>query len=1583
MRRRTPPPSLTDATLRPEVTKSTPTSLPESPVSPRTQSDPLKVQLLVHMSLDRPPRAIPNGTQAPQATQPAETHKAAAATPRGSPLPMPAKSAPFGLPPDRTVEQYRDDPVCRLSGTNYKVDARVEVAKAAWPQLLAILDSGAGPNLIRADHLSEDALRGIDTSREVVTLASASGHSLDVLGITRLRVQVGNQVTSHEFVVTRQLNADVILGCHYLDAAVEDIHVQRRTLELLSGECVPIVRRRATVPTMSSTTEAAKLSRRVVDSHRAIRVTRMTKIPARTQAFVPVQGPMRGLQLISPRPALFDKYRCVVANGVADVKPNVEFYVLVANVSEHDVVLRKHTRVAVATPAPHVNTIFPLTEEILEDSSTPTGDAAAESLHLEEGVVAPDHQRRSLSTKEERALRHLTTKKARKADIFDVEDVPLDDIDADDQSRVREMLRPFQEMWRPGRVGRVNVTQHHIDIKEGARPQYSQPYRAGPHARQVIQNTIDEMLAQDIIEPARSEWAAPVVLAPKPDGTLRFCVDYRKLNAVTVKDRYPLPRMEDCLDSLGDAKFFSTLDCNWGFWQIPLAAEDRHKTAFTTHAGPYQYKRMPFGLCNAPATYQRTLDVLLAGLKWQTCLVYVDDVIVFSKTFSEHLSDVAKVLGILKAAGLSMNMRKCKFFSKTVDYLGHVIRPGHLAVAEKNTAAVRGATYPRTQTELRSFLGTCNVYRRFVPNFAHVAAPLNQLLTKGTDCDLPSPTPEQWKAFELLKQALTSPPVLQLPDPNLEFSIDTDASAFQAGCALFQHADDGVRHPIGFWSRSLSPAERKYSAGEREALAIIFAVQLLHPYLWGRHFTVYTDHQALRWVFGLDDPTGRLSRWALRLQDFDFTVKYKKGADNVVADTVSRLPTYGLTSFEPEVELPVFVAEPKAVPAYPRRVDTASWSDADKNPEDAGAGDPRGLLQWPDALEIFAAGEAHVELITIDELLKAQAEDGECQRYAALAASGRDRDFVIDERGLIVRLAPVDGARQVIIPKSLRARALHLAHHTPVAGHPGVSRQYYTMRRSMYWPSMIADVRSCASRCDACARERVKLRTHQAPLKLFPANAPLEYVAVDILGPLPRASSGHRFILVMTDRFSKLTRAVAMRTCTALAVSKAFLEYWVFAYGAPTQLLTDNGSQFASGLFAFTCSHLGVRNMFTTTYHPQTNGQAERFNRTLLASLRAFVGEHPKTWPAFVGAVTYAYNTQVHSSTRVPPFDLVVTRPPQSMVIERTPELAQPTSARSEARRFKAHVKSLVAEARSQLATSQERYKASFDARINPLKPARAGDWVFVERAGPEADASTGERRRHKLQWRALGPYQVLRADSNTVTLDKDGLVEVVSRDRISRADVGERHAPENNEAPSLKEGVAQEKTASSRLSGVLEGDVAITNTRNKDQGEPENPRGATRQEEEAPDRDVSWSTDAGRQQPPDRHSLRLRSQGSEAVTKDAKRQASQKPQRNDPRGKNEEPVDDDWAPQPLERVPLARSRKRVRHRSNTQEYPLGRVVDHDAEMGLFRCRWSGYAPEADTWEPATHLPYSKVRAYFRKVGLQPPSGLKKTCRPH
>jgi RNase H-like domain found in reverse transcriptase/Reverse transcriptase (RNA-dependent DNA polymerase) len=358
---------------------------------------------------------------------------------------------------------------------------------------------------------------------------------------------------------------------------------------------------------------------------------------------------------------------------------------------------------------------------------------------------------------------------------------------------------------------------------------------------------------------------------------MRFCIDYRRLNALTVRDSYPLPRMDECIDSLGDARIFSTLDCNSGYWQIPVEAADRAKTTFTSREGLYWFLRMPFGLRNAPETFQRFVDITLAGLTWNTCLVYIDDIIVFSKTAKEHLSHLDEVLHRLYRAGLYLNIKKSHFFKETVSYVGHVIHPGKLSVAGKNTSALKTAKFPTTQSELRSFLGLCNVYRRFVPGFAKISAPLNALLRKGESPQLSELSLEQKEAFEKLRHNLLDPPILALARAEGLFTLDTDASQNQIGCCLFQDQLDGSKHPVCYWSRVLSSAEKNYSTTEKECLAILWAILQLRPYLDGKRFVIRTDHNSLRWVLNLADAQGRLARWRLQLLEFDFEVQYSPG----------------------------------------------------------------------------------------------------------------------------------------------------------------------------------------------------------------------------------------------------------------------------------------------------------------------------------------------------------------------------------------------------------------------------------------------------------------------------------------------------------------------------------------------------------------------------------------------------------------------------------------------------------------------------------------------------------------------------------
>jgi len=309
--------------------------------------------------------------------------------------------------------------------------------------------------------------------------------------------------------------------------------------------------------------------------------------------------------------------------------------------------------------------------------------------------------------------------------------------------------------------------------------------------------------------------------------------------------------MNECIDSLGEATIFSTLDCNAGYWQVAIAPEDREKTAFVCHEGAYQYKRMPFGSTNAPATFQRALDIILSGVKWQRCLIYLDDVIVFSKTEEEHVGHVECALRLLRDAEVTLRLPKCRFFRKTVEYLGHEIKRGRLGVMDAHTRALREAHFPTTRTQGRSFVGICHVFRQFVPNFARMAAPLTDLMKSTAPVLVPSATPLQQQAFDRLKEALTTPPILELPRRRQKNVLDVDACGTQVGAALLQEHDDGKLQPVAFISRLLATNELPYRVLEKECLAVVWASLKLRPYLEGDRFLVRTDHDCLWWILNI------------------------------------------------------------------------------------------------------------------------------------------------------------------------------------------------------------------------------------------------------------------------------------------------------------------------------------------------------------------------------------------------------------------------------------------------------------------------------------------------------------------------------------------------------------------------------------------------------------------------------------------------------------------------------------------------------------------------------------------------------------
>ena len=1184
-----------------------------------------------------------------------------------------------------------------------------------------VLDTGAGPNIVH-EKLLPPSWKEKAAYRNLPRVTDASRNSMTLSGMVKLHVRLGDFTTQAPFLVASNLAVDAILGTTFIDKHVRSILPRERRVVLRHGPPITLL---GTKPGPEADRRANKGIPMATVSNK-VRVAKQVLLPPMSQREVMVNTDARGLLFLQNHPKTVTKNLSLMANGIMECtgKP---FWVTISNFRDRTVRLSKGSVVGLALPAPRA-IVTVTTEQAASLGSLGPNRNASVPHGPERETIKPDWR----------------------------EQVDIGPEYAPHRKDILNLLQDFEGMWS-GRLGTIKAAKHRIDLEEGAQPVYQPPYRAGHRARGIEKAEIGRMLQEGVIEPASSEWASPVVLVPKKDGTLRFCVDYRRLNKLTRRDSYPIPRMDECIDSLGDATVFTTLDCNSGYWQVEVDEPDRDKTTFTSHMGLFRFIRMPFGLKNAPATFQRAVDIVLSRVKWQYALVYLDDVIIYSKTLREHFTHLRTILDLLQEAGVSLKLPKCHFFQASVDYLGHVIRPGKLEVSTRTCDAIKRAKPPTTQTGIRSFIGLCNVFRRFVPNFARIATPLNRKLEKGQPFNFEVLTDPEYAAFEELKRRLVSPPILALPKRDGQYKLDTDACDTQVGSTLLQDQGGGDFHPVGYWSRALTKQEREYTTTEKECLAIVWSILLLRPYLEGQRFTVRTDHDSLKWVLNLADAKGRLARWRLRLSEFDFDVEHRAGVKHQAADALSRMETTGLDTRPLGDEIPCFTT----VSDIP------------------GEGLPcRGVtVRLPGIPEVLAVPQEESGLIpvTVSEILQGQREDSYCRAMTSEVGKAGSH-FEVNRIGLLCRKAPVDGSLQVVIPQSLRARVLYLSHYPRLQGHPGATRMYETMRRDYYWPHMASDIHQTVTDCRSCARVRGTLRRHQKKLTLFPAAGPLEFVAMDLFGPLPKTAHGNKHILVITDRFTKMCRAIPLRTAQAPQVAQAFLDSWVYPYGVPDTLLTDNGPQFTAKFFESVCGLLGIRHVLTTAYHPQTNGQAERFNRTLGTRLRHYVTEHQRDWDEFVQPLTYAYNMQVHRSTGTTPFDLVLTRHPPGIAVS-IPTSAvppdrhvEPTTAQMK-RITMRRLREVLARASEKLTHAQAQYKRQFDKTVSEPPTFLPGEEVFLDRPPDfSATALENEDGHRKLLPKTTGPYRIISADDNTVTIDRNGLKDTVSTDRVTRA---------------------------------------------------------------------------------------------------------------------------------------------------------------------------------------------------------------------
>ena len=807
-----------------------------------------------------------------------------------------------------------------------------------------------------------------------------------------------------------------------------------------------------------------------------------------------------------------------------------------------------------------------------------------------------------------------------------------EDLDGEQQQIVFDLLLEFEDVFAssPSEMGRTSLTRHRIDT--GDTPPIRQPARRMPLVKQAEADAaVHDMLQRGIIEPSDSPWSSPVVLVRKRNGELRFCVDYRLLNGHTRKDSYPLPRIDATLEALSGSTCFSTLDLQSGYWQIDMHPDDKDKTAFTTGKGLWNFRTMPFGLCNAPATFERLMDLVLKGLPWTTCLVYLDDILIHGKSFMDNAQSLRAVFLRLRHAGLKLNPSKCELFRPKVTYLGHVISRDGIATDPAKTAVIRDWPTPRNVKDVRQFTGLCSYYRRYAPGFAHLAKPLHQLTEKGrrfvwtAECD---------DAFRQLKQLLTSAPLLACPSGEGTFILDTDASDRGIGC-VFSQEQGGEEHVIAYYSRTLSRPERNYCVTRKELLAVVASIAQFHHYLYGRRFIVRSDHASLQWLMHFKQPEGQTARWLQKLQEYDFEVVHRPGRQHGNADALSRLPRPCLAmdcSHCRRQEEREGVADdiPCVCETTPLREDeTVAIAELPAMRDQQMADENLAcVIRWlesdrrPDRAEVAAHSE-------------------ETKIYWAQWNSLRMRDGQLYRRwestvGKLVKW-------QLVLPKTARDDVLRQLHDGPTGGHYGENKTLEKIRHRYYWAKCGLDVKLWCKLCAVCAAKKGAKKT-RSPLQQYEVGCPMERIAMDFMGPFPETESGNRHLLVIMDYFTKWPEAYALPNQEALTVAKVLAVEFVPRHGVPLELHTDQGRNFESTVIRELCQLLGIHKTRTTAFHPRSDGMVERYNLTIGRQLAMFIGQHQSTWDQQLPMLLLSYRSAVHETTGFTPSMLMYGR---------------------------------------------------------------------------------------------------------------------------------------------------------------------------------------------------------------------------------------------------------------------------------------------------------------------------------------------------
>ena len=929
------------------------------------------------------------------------------------------------------------------------------------------------------------------------------------------------------------------------------------------------------------------------------------------------------------------------------------------------------------------------------------------------------------------------------------------------KEQITEILWKYGKLFDLREPSKIDIVLKNAIDTGTHRPIHTAPYRKSNRDEERLREETQKLLDKDIIEHSTSPWSSPVVLVKKKDGTTRFCVDYRRLNQITTRDAFPLPRIDDIYDQLTKATYFTKLDFKAGYFQMPLDTKDRPKTAFSTRDGHFQFKVLPQGLTNGPPTFQRIVNQILGPNRWKHMLAYIDDIIIYSENFTEHLRHIEEVCSLLSEANFKLNITKCEIAKAEILFLGHVIKEGTIKPDPENVRGLTETREPMSAEEAFRFVKAAEYYRKFIPKFSFIAAPLHRYTPTTSPHHRQNTKPhfelsaEARVAFHQLKGILTEDLVLRLPDDTLPFKLQTDASVDGIGAVLLQPTPDGDR-PLGYMSKKLTKAQRNWPTIEQECYAIVQAVEKWDKYLRGREFVLETDHEPLISLPNKEQLNKRCDRWRLKLAEYQYKVKHIQGKRNAMADYLSRAPVEEpdeetddksrLESRSTQTEETPITTNDLSLAGRITAAVTRAQSKQEKEInelESKGAGTKQKGELIPSGKGVHS-GEAGSESpeevgkivpFGMNDLRDAQNNDPVIRSMKKNLESHR-KYFLED--GILFRKQKLPLPSVPYVPAGrIRSDISKIYHDTPGNGaHFGRDKTTHKIQERYFWPGMVADIANHVNSCLPCAQNNTRRQKPPGALKPIPPPEGIwKLLSMDFHGPIaPTTKRGNRYIISLTDVLSKFVITKAVRDCTATTAVDFLVKDVILKYGTPTSILTDNGSHFTAQLMNQLFQRIGVTHLYSTVYHPQTNGQIERFNSTMDGKIVALCNERRTNWDEVLPYVTFNYNTSIHATTKQVPFEMMHGRQ-ATLPFDQQANLISLTQDPEHRNKIKDYLETLTEVARKNILKNQQRYKTRYDSHRRDWT-LRINDLVLVKTRGA----------RNKFDIRYEGPFQITQA---------------------------------------------------------------------------------------------------------------------------------------------------------------------------------------------------------------------------------------------